>query len=96
MFLSPPWGGPAYSKSGLFDASQSIGSLGQNLSQLMKTASTALRQPESQRIACFLPRNTSLLALSDTTHVQEGVVERNVLNGHLKAVTVYYGDLATG
>ena len=94
VFLSPPWGGPAYSKSGLFDVSQSIGGLGQNLGQLLQTASAALKQSASQNIACFLPRNTDLLALSDTVQLQECIVERNVLNGHLKAVTAYYGDLA--
>lgn len=95
VFLSPPWGGPAYSKSGLFDVAQSIGSLGQNLSQLIKTAATALRQPECQRIACFLPRNTSLVALSDSSNMHECLVERNILNGHFKAVTAYFGDLAS-
>lgn len=94
VFLSPPWGGPAYSKSGLFDVSQNIGSLGQTLCELLESASAALRQPERSNIACFLPRNTDLLALSDTVQLKHCVVERNVLNGHLKAVTAYYGDLA--
>ena len=95
VFLSPPWGGPAYSKCGLFDVSQDIGSLQQNLSQLLQTASSALKHPEAESIACFLPRNTDLHALSDTVQ-SEGrcLVERNVLNSHLKAVTVYYGSLA--
>ena len=96
VFLSPPWGGPAYSKCGLFDVSQDIGTLHQNLSQLVQTASSALKNPEAQSIACYLPRNTDLHALSDTVQ-SEGhcCVERNVLNSHLKAVTVYYGSLAT-
>ena len=94
VFLSPPWGGPAYSKSGLFDVSQNIGSLGKTLCELLDSASAALRQPERSNIACFLPRNTDLLALSDTVQLEQCVVERNVLNGHLKAVTAYYGDLA--
>ena len=94
VFLSPPWGGPAYSQSGLFDVSKSIGGLGQNLGQLLQTASAALKQSARQNIACFLPRNTDLQALSDTVQLQECLVECNVLNSHLKAVTAYYGDLA--
>ncbi|KAL0021294.1 hypothetical protein WJX77_000468 [Trebouxia sp. C0004] len=95
VFLSPPWGGPAYSKSGLFDVSQGIGTLQQNLRQLLHTASSALKDPDSRRIACFLPRNTDLSILGDSMpSEQQCLVERNVLNSHLKAVTVYYGSLA--
>lgn len=96
VFLSPPWGGPAYSQSGVFDVRQELDGLQQNLSQLVRTASCALREPTSQAVACFLPRNTDLQALGET--VQEGdvcMVERNVLNSHLKAMTVYYGSLAS-
>ena len=92
VFLSPPWGGPAYSKSGLFDVQQEIGSLKHNLSQLVARASSALKDPVSREVACFLPRNTDLEALGET--VEQGkqcMVERNVLNSHLKAITVYYG-----
>lgn len=95
VFLSPPWGGPAYSKSGLFDVSQEIGSLHQNLRQLLHTASLALKDPDSRRIACFLPRNTDLKSLGVyMPNEQHCLVERNILNSHLKAVTVYYGSLA--
>ena len=97
VFLSPPWGGPAYSQSGVFDVQQEMDGLKQNLSQLVQTASYALREPASRAVACFLPRNTDLQSLGET--VQAGsqcLVERNVLNSHhLKAVTVYYGSLAS-
>lgn len=96
VFLSPPWGGPAYSQSGVFDVRQELDSLKQNLSQLVRTASCALREPASMAVACFLPRNTDLQALGET--LRQGdvcVAERNVLNSHLKAMTVYYGSLAT-
>lgn len=96
VFLSPPWGGPAYSQPGTFDVQQGIDSLGQNLSQLVHTASCALKEPASGAVACFLPRNTDLQALGET--LQSGdqcLVERNVLNSHLKAVTVYYGSLSS-
>ena len=94
VFLSPPWGGPAYSTSGMFDVTQNIGNLGQNLRQLLQTAASALKDPNSQDVACFLPRNTDLHALSDTALGQRCLVERNVLNSHLKSVTVYYGSMA--
>ena len=95
VFLSLPWGGPAYSKSGIFDVSQEIGSLQQNLRQLLHTAASALKDPDSRRIACFLPRNTDMNILGDSVPSgQHCLVERNVLNSHLKAVTVYYGSLA--
>ena len=95
VFLSPPWGGPAYSQSGTFDVRQELDSLGKTLSQLVHTARSALREPASEAVACFLPRNTDLQALAET--LQSGdqcLVERNVLNSHLKAVTVYYGSVA--
>ena len=96
IFLSPPWGGPAYSQGDKFDVSKEIGSLQQNMLQLLQTASTALKDPSSQAVACFLPRNTDLHVLSQTQKSQRPCcVERNVLNGHLKAVTAYYGSLAT-
>ena len=94
VFLSPPWGGPAYSQSGLFDTSQKIGTLDQNLKQLINTAAKALQRSAQMNIACFLPRNTDLLALSDSVDMQCCDVERNILNGHFKAVTAYSGSLA--
>ena len=96
VFLSPPWGGPAYSQSGVFDVRQELDSLKQNLSQLVRTAGCALKEPASQAVACFLPRNTDLQALGETLQEDQAcVAERNVLNSHLKAITVYYGSLAT-
>ena len=47
-------------------------------------------------IACFLPKATSLEQVSAA--LSEGgfcEVERNVLNGRLKSVTVYYGPCAS-
>ena len=47
-------------------------------------------------IACFLPKATSLeqvsAALSEGSFCE---VERNVLNGRLKSITVYYGPCAS-
>ena len=50
---------------------------------------------QTKGIACFLPKSTNLTQLSAA--VAEGSfceVERNVLNGRLKSVTVYHGPCA--
>ena len=97
VFLSPPWGGPAYSQPANFDVSKEIGSLQQNMVQLLQTASSCLKNASSQSVACFLPRNTDLHVLSSLLQSQQQCcVERDVLNSHLKAVTVYFGSLAAG
>ena len=93
VFLSPPWGGPAYKHSGMFDVSQGLGETGHNLNQMMAAAAKALRDPATQRVACFLPRNTGLRALGSCLP-EAAEVERNVLNGFVKAITIYTGTLA--
>ena len=75
------------------------------------TAASSLVQPQTvgkagisnsrgnlgaQGIACFLPKTTNLAQLSAA--VAEGSlceVERNILNGRLKSVTVYHGPCAS-
>ena len=42
VFMSPPWGGPAYSAK-TFDVSRDIGGLGVNLAQLLAVAASLLR-----------------------------------------------------
>ena len=42
VFMSPPWGGPAYSAK-TFDVSHDIGGLGVSLAQLLEIASSLLR-----------------------------------------------------
>lgn len=93
VFLSPPWGGPAYKHSGIFDVSEGLGETAHNLSQMMAAAAKALRDPASQRVACFLPRNTGLRALGSSLP-GAAEMERNVLNGFVKAITIYTGTLA--
>eukprot|EP00873_Tetraselmis_striata_P037976 jgi/Tetstr1/458240/TSEL_044728.t1 len=50
-------------------------------------------RPGGSGVACFLPRNVSLAQLSETAGEEALLVERHVLNGHLKGVTAYYGGI---
>ncbi|KAJ1696831.1 hypothetical protein LUZ63_005343 [Rhynchospora breviuscula] len=87
VFMSPPWGGPDYAKAEMYDIQTMLKPRdGHILFELgMKIAS---------RVVMFLPRNTDLnqlaeLALSvDPPWSLE--VEKNFLNGKLKAITAYF------
>ncbi|KAF3323488.1 hypothetical protein FCM35_KLT12219 [Carex littledalei] len=87
VFLSPPWGGPGYVKAEIYDIQTMLKPRdGHFLFELgMEIAS---------RVVMFLPRNTDLnqlaeLALSvDPPWSLE--VEKNFLNGKLKAITAYF------
>ncbi|ETN69159.1 RNA cap guanine-N2 methyltransferase [Necator americanus] len=86
VFLSPPWGGPSYLKSKVFD----LDDLTPNGFDIY----TAARKM-SPNIAYFLPRSTSvkqLISLSGPGGRCE--IEQSCLNKKIKALTIYYGDLA--
>lgn len=107
VFLSPPWGGPSYqSGQGSFDVAQDIGGLGVGIAELLRVADAALHHPvlnpqqssaevperSGRGVACFLPKASNLTQLSEA--VPEGLlceVERNIVSGRLKSVTVYLG-----
>ncbi|KAK9831968.1 hypothetical protein WJX81_004177 [Elliptochloris bilobata] len=95
VFMSPPWGGPAYAAAaGGFDVAADLGGLGVGLSDLLAAARCALR-PGGRGVAVFLPRNTLLAQVAAAALPGERCeVERCVLNGRLKAVTAYFGPLA--
>jgi len=83
VFLSPPWGGPEYLKSPVFDI-EKMGTL--NGRQIFTET-----EKITKNIAYFLPRNidpSQLLELSD-----ECELEGNYVNGYLKTTTAYFGDL---
>ncbi|KAI3522157.1 hypothetical protein L1887_11637 [Cichorium endivia] len=88
VFLSPPWGGPEYAKSRNFDLNMLKPHNGQFLFNVAKGI--------APRIVMFLPRNVDInqlaeLALSaNPTWKLE--VEKNFLNGKLKAITAYFTD----
>lgn len=84
VFLSPPWGGPSYMNRSLQLSDLRISNL--NGIQLLEHALQI-----SQNVAYYLPRNINLDALVDIGVSFE--VEKNFLNGKLKAITVYFGSL---
>ena len=98
IFLSPPWGGTEYEKSGEtgFDLA-CIKINGDNDKQLdgeslLKCAATSLGH---KSMAYFLPRNINGNAFAKSA-LEAGfkgpiVMEQNVLNGKLKTVTSYLG-----
>ncbi|KAI6182698.1 Exocyst complex component 4 [Aphelenchoides bicaudatus] len=86
IFLSPPWGGPAY-ESKSFDIQDSMGGLdGIKIFRLSERISA--------NIGYFLPRNTpacQIVALANNFHRVE--IEQSFLNGKNKTITAYYGNL---
>uniref|UniRef100_A0A7E4WDB6 Trimethylguanosine synthase n=1 Tax=Panagrellus redivivus TaxID=6233 RepID=A0A7E4WDB6_PANRE len=87
IFLSPPWGGPAYLKMETFPLSACTPDGIETFKAMTKL---------SDNIAYFLPRNTSsneLAQLSGLTKKKKVEVEHNVLNNKVKALTAYYGNL---
>jgi hypothetical protein len=104
-FFSPPWGGPEYSRQSTYDPEIMGGEEEFGLTRLLNAA---FHDMGCSGAAVFLPRNTQLdqiitaasSALSASTNNgktnnNDGrcEVEREVLNGRVKAVTVYYGSL---
>ncbi|KAJ0086811.1 hypothetical protein Patl1_08935 [Pistacia atlantica] len=91
VFLSPPWGGPDYAKVKTYDIQTMLKP--QDGYFLFNCAKEI-----ASRIVMFLPRNIDLnqlaeLALS-TVPPWSLEVEKNFLNGKLKAVTAYFNDTA--
>ncbi|CAA0274979.1 unnamed protein product [Arabidopsis thaliana] len=87
VFLSPPWGGPDYLKASTYDMKTMLRP--RDGDALFKAAMNI-----ASTIIMFLPRNVDInqlaeLALS-TSPPWSLEVEKNYLNGKLKAVTAYY------
>jgi len=89
VFLSPPWGGPAYVNQEVFDLKK-MGTLGTidglhvfNIARLV-----------TENIAYFVPRNSDKEQLRRLAGPGGRVrVEQNQLNHKIKTITAYYGDL---
>uniref|UniRef100_A0A914MWE6 Trimethylguanosine synthase n=1 Tax=Meloidogyne incognita TaxID=6306 RepID=A0A914MWE6_MELIC len=88
VYLSPPWGGPSYAKSGKeeFDLQKDITLDGVKIFNYAKKI--------SQNVVYFLPKNTSVdqiiaLAASDG----EVELEQSFLGERVKALHAYYGKL---
>ncbi|KAL6650082.1 hypothetical protein ACP70R_014306 [Stipagrostis hirtigluma subsp. patula] len=86
-FMSPPWGGPDYAKVEIYDMQAMLKPCdGYSLFKLgTKIAS---------RVVMFLPRNIDLSQLADMSLSVDPPwkveVEKNFLNGKLKAITAYF------
>ena len=86
VFLSPSWGGPKYLNASLFDLSYiPIG--GYRIFELAQAA--------TPNIAYYVPRNVNvdqMVKLGGTGSNVE--IEQHFLNGKLKTMTAYFGELA--
>ena len=86
VFLSPPWGGPNYTKAEVFDVKSMITLDGVRVFQETKTI--------TDNIAYFMPRNVNVEQLSSLAGPGGKMeIEQNFVNKKLKTITAYYGDL---
>ncbi|XWS21204.1 hypothetical protein CRYUN_Cryun30bG0035300 [Craigia yunnanensis] len=91
VFLSPPWGGPDYTKVKIYD-----------LKTMLRPRDGYLLFNVAKKIACrivmFLPRNVDLNQLAELSMSAQPPwlleVEKNFLNGKLKAITAYFTETA--
>lgn len=92
MFLSPPWGGPDYLKVERYDMKTM---LKPHDGWYLFTTSRKI----ASRMVMFLPRNVDVNQLAEIALSVEPPwaleVERNYLNGKLKAITAYFTDTAS-
>jgi len=87
VYLSPPWGGPAYGSIDIFDLEKNIDLNGYRIFELAKKI--------TPNLVYFLPRNVNIeqvISLMDEQTPME--LEQNFLNNRLKTITAYFGDLA--
>ncbi|KAL8154009.1 hypothetical protein V2J09_011769 [Rumex salicifolius] len=86
VFLSPPWGGPEYSKVRKYDIAMLKPRDGQFLFDTFKETASM--------IVMFMPRNVDLNQLAELClsagPLWSVEVEKNFLNDRLKAVTAYF------
>ena len=86
VFLSPPWGGPNYTKAEVFDVKTMITLDGVRVFQETETI--------TDNIAYFMPRNVNVEQLSSLAGPGGKMeIEQNFVNKKLKTITAYYGDL---
>ncbi|CAH1422084.1 unnamed protein product [Lactuca virosa] len=89
VFLSPPWGGPHYAKARNFDI---ITMLKPHNGQFLFNVAKQI----APRIVMFLPRNVDINQLAELSLSANPPwkleVEKNFLNGNLKAITAYFTD----
>ncbi|KAK9166346.1 hypothetical protein Scep_001537 [Stephania cephalantha] len=88
-FLSPPWGGPDYSKVKSYDIKSMLKPHDGYF--LFNTA-----RKIASKVVMFLPRNVDINQLAELSLTADPPVslevEKNFLNGKLKAITAYFND----
>lgn len=84
IFLSPPWGGPSYQNQVSHLHSLRVSNI--TGVQLLQKALQI-----TNNVVYYLPRNLNLDGVMSLGIPFE--VEKNILNGKLKALTLYFGDL---
>ncbi|XP_038897817.1 uncharacterized protein LOC120085727 isoform X2 [Benincasa hispida] len=92
IFLSPPWGGPDYARVDIYD-----------LKTMLKPHDGYFLFNIAKKIApvivMFLPKNVSLDQLAELSLSSDPPwsleVEKNFLNGKLKAITAYFSNGST-
>ncbi|XP_020275931.1 uncharacterized protein LOC109850335 isoform X2 [Asparagus officinalis] len=89
IFLSPPWGGPNYSKVQSYDIRTMLKPHdGKHLFDIARTIAS--------KVVMFLPRNVDLHQLAELSLSVNPPwtleVEKNFLNGKLKAITAYFDN----
>ncbi|KAG0482814.1 hypothetical protein HPP92_010898 [Vanilla planifolia] len=86
VFLSPPWGGPDYAKMETYDLRSLKPHEGCYLFKIARTVAS--------KVVMFLPRSVNLDQLVELSMSVDPPwsleVEKNYLNGKLKAVTAYF------
>ncbi|XP_068643153.1 uncharacterized protein [Aristolochia californica] len=90
VFLSPPWGGPDYAKVKTYDIRTMLKPHdGYFLFKIAKEI--------APRIVMFLPRNIDVNQLAEIALLEHPhwalEVEKNFLNGKLKAITAYFTEV---
>ncbi|RXW21790.1 hypothetical protein EST38_g4074 [Candolleomyces aberdarensis] len=98
IFLSPPWGGPAYLDG---DTEETVN--GEHPSYHLSSIQPIhgaelfrLSRSVTPNIAYFLPRNTNLNEIGELAGEEKVEVEEEWTGTKLKALTCYFGGLAIG
>ncbi|KAG9145040.1 hypothetical protein Leryth_018332, partial [Lithospermum erythrorhizon] len=90
VFLSPPWGGPSYTKEENFTLDLLKPCDGYKLFQVAQTI--------SPNIIMFLPKNIELDQVEELSWLSspplDMEIEEHLFNGKSKAITAYFGDVA--
>ena len=95
VFMSPPWGGPAYKQAAVLRLATDVGGLGVGLGDLVGAAAAACgRTPTAPPVvAAFLPRNACLRDIAAAAAAVGLAVEvqREVIEDRVRSVTAYFG-----